>query len=1060
VTRNESRDCRSRSRLGFTMLMITTLILACALSCGPQLPSKEAEAYLSDTAWQTGLVYSVFDPCYGRLLPEVRRDTNFEGQSLTIDGVEYFKGFGGRLYSIIVYSVPPEAASIEGTVGIDDATMEGAVSGTYFSIWGDGKRLWQSPALSSDDPAVRFTVPVSGIQEIKLISDGQGYDSGDLADWCNVRWRTSQCASPDWHYVPRSPSIYVRADFHPFHLVYRGESIPVTVMAGQAEAVEVDCTILDESNIPVRETTLEPELAGDSTRGFVATALIPLQDIPNGLYQLKLLVTASGNRLAEKTYRFGLIESHLDNSIEGSIYGVNHHEFVASYEALAAAGVEWSRLWFCWAWIEPAKGDWQWSWYDERVAAAEEFGIKTIGVLGGLGQPEWSSPGNAPPGYETTQGCPANMTEWEDYVREVATRYRGQVTVWESWNEVVYPVSQMLYGWSVEKYVDLQRRTWRVLKEVDPANILLVDAVYLDFLESCLEAGLGDAYDGIVIHPYREGYTPEAICPNAWTGNTGDLLSVFLTAREWLNAHGRPDAQVWATEIGWGILGSGWDRPMVSEEDHGRYLARTFLLAQGSSEAANVCWHDFAGYMFGMCDGGANPRPAILSFASLVARLYEAEPVERYALEGSLQAFLFRRADKDVLALWSEQDTEFVMITPGSDLQLSMYDWFGNERTVLIPREGRAFPVTGRPVYLEGAELDQLQLVRVAPVQLSPESPTIIAGRETSITCTVDNLFAAGDRFIMRVDPPTGLSAGEREQVLSIVPGESGAFVIELQADRNASEGTRAVPITLILPDGLQAPLVAYVRIVSPMSVSVDPFDCTRLQEEAVNSTVSVRNQDQIPLSGQVTLAAPDGFTVDPAEASFSELGPGAETLVPFSLSAERRPTSGDALRLVVTTSDGARAEVARSLSPTVLDGDGDGLADGWGLFTHGNDAQATIEPGHAEFFCQRIDCTRFEKDWVILHRDGQDTIVEGKKYRITFWARQQGLESSLEMHVTNIDPWENCGIWREFGLTGDWQQFTVDFIATRSSDNATFRFGFTSTGTLWIEGMRLEELP
>lgn len=536
------------------------LLLVCALPCDPLLASHGAEAYLSDTPWRTGLVYSVFDPAYGRLSPEVRRNTNFHGQPLTIDGVKYPKGFGCRLYSIIEYAVPPEAGSVEGIVGIDDATGR-ATGDTYFSIWGDGQRLWQSPALSRDDPAVRFTVPVSGIRQIKLISDGQGYGNGDLANWCEVRWRTDQPASPAWHYVPRPASVHVRAEVHPFHLVYRGESIPVAVVAGRARVVEVRCTVLDESDIPIRETTLRLELTGDSTRGFAATGPVPLRGVPNGLYQLKLLVTADGNRLAERTVRFGLIESHLGKPIQGSIYGVNHHEFVSSYEPLAAAGVEWSRQWFCWAWIEPTNDDWRWSWHDERVAAAQEFGIKTIGVLGGIGQPEWSSPGTAPKGYKTTHGCPTDMAEWEEYVRAVATRYRGKVKVWESWNEIQGFADNRLYGWAVEKYVDLHRRTWRVLKEVAPENILLVSADSLGFVGRCLQAGLGNAYDGIVIHPYRPDTTPEARCVNDSVGRTGDLLAVFLAAREWLNVRNRPDAQVWATEIGWGLIGSGWAGP-------------------------------------------------------------------------------------------------------------------------------------------------------------------------------------------------------------------------------------------------------------------------------------------------------------------------------------------------------------------------------------------------------------------------------------------------------------------------------------------------------------------
>src|SRR5208283_3617668 len=119
----------------------------------------------------------------------------------------------------------------------------------------------------------------------------------------------------------------------------------------------------------------------------------------------------------------------------------------------------------------------------------------------------------------------------------------------------------------------------------DPSCKVLVSADSLAFVDDCLKAGLGDALDGIVIHPYRGSAAPEAPAATFGLGSTGDLVSVFDASRAWLDAHRRSDAGIWATEIGWAVSGDDW--PTVSVETHGRFLARTYLMAQGSGKAAN-----------------------------------------------------------------------------------------------------------------------------------------------------------------------------------------------------------------------------------------------------------------------------------------------------------------------------------------------------------------------------------------------------------------------------------------------------------------------------------------
>lgn len=1018
------------------------------------------EIPVADGPGAGGLVYSVYDPLYGRPLPEVKRNQNGHGHPLTLRGKQFARGFGCCRYSIIELEVPSEARALRCIIGIDDEKA-GPSGDTYFSVWAEGKRLWQSPALSAEDPPLWINVPVCGHRRIKLITDAQGYENYDLADWCDVRWVTA--APPgeaSWRYQLEPAAWSVRPELHPYHLAYRREGLPVSVMAGSPAPAEATCVVRDEREAVVLDKRL-PLAFGHSDIGPVpARVTIPLAGLKLGLYVARLGVMSGGGLRSEREVRFGLMEPRVGEPPSGTIYGVNHHEFAASYEPLRAAGIEWSRQWFCWAWIQPRRGEWHWGWHDERIAAAAQAGVKTIGVLGGIGSPNWSSPTNVALGQPTTLGCPEDMGAWEEYVRQVATRYKGRLSVWESWNEIMGAAEAKLQGWSVAKYIELHRRTWRVLKEVDPQNKLLLSADSLGFVQACLQAGLGECFDGIVPHPYRGIASPEAGVSNYCVGNLGDVGSVFDAGRKWLDDHGRPKAQIWATEIGWALTGGdGW--ATVPVETHGEYLPRAYLLAQASDHCANLSWHDFGLGMFGFFDGQGFPRPAYLSYAGLIARLEGARPLKRWRFRAPLHAALFARGGVNVLALWAESGVEFAMLRPTRDLRLTAYDWFGNPTPLDLPSSGQAVPATGRVMYLEGPSLADLDITPVHPAQVAAVPPSVVAGHSAGISCTVENLVGGAGEFALQVEPPAGLRAERPALTLSVPPGQSRAAIFALTADRGAPCGERRVPVTVTFPGGFSAPLEAYLTIVSPFSLTVEPFDCVALVRGPVAAKALVRNDDDRPLSGTVSFLAPEGFGVSPRERSFSNLAPGATVALPVALSGTRAPRPGEDLTLR-GAADGATVEIARSLTPVIRDEDHNGLATGWHLNPQGppehpDRATASIEEGHAEFLCQKITCTDFGGGWVILHRDGQDHITKGKRYRVSFWARQRGLKGTLSVAVYNIAPWESCGLESGFRVGGDWQKITTEFTAARDSDNVRFEFFLTETGTVWIEGMRLE---
>ncbi|MBU4373390.1 MAG: NPCBM/NEW2 domain-containing protein, partial [Euryarchaeota archaeon] len=969
------------------------------------------------------------------------------------------KGFGARGFSIIEYRLDGKFVRLETIIGVDDEQSKASGS-TIFSVWGDGMPLYTSPPLTRDDPPLRVTVDIAGISMLKLISDSMSYGNYDLADWCDTRFYLK--ASPSSvanQFVVEQGQLFLHPVYHPFHLIYRGETLQVEVLAGDGPIeVAFEYAVSDEQGVK-RLSGEEKLLLGKAFTPSSTTKInIPLERLPNGIWTATLRVRSDSVVRAERTVRFGLIDSRLGQPSQSTIFGVNHHEFISSYEPMAAAGIEWSRQWFCWAWIEPKKGMWRWNWHDERIAAAEQHHIKTIGVLGGLGQPNWSSPSNVESGQVTTPGFPANLDDWAEYVRAVATRYKGKVRVWESWNETRNKSSAQLYGWSIKNYADLHRLTYRILKEVDPKNKVLVCADRLSFVDELLSAGLGSTFDGIVIHPYRS----EA--PDAIVGSAGDLVDVLACSKDWLRSKQRPEAEVWATEIGWFLSGKGGLN--VSEKTHGDYLARTYILSQVSQNVAAVCWHDFSLPMFGLFDGKGYPRPSYMAYGALVNLLSGSKPLRQFKFS-DIRGALFQHKEKQILALWSPVGSSVASLKFSSEIEGTQSDLYGNSSSFHGTQKGRRVVVTESPSYISTSRIGVSEIKQLPSMfDLTVDHSSATAGQPIMLRLDVINQLDSEGEFRFNVRAAEHLTIKPKEGILNLGPGIKASKSITLNATRELLPGHHEITVTAVAPDGSHKDLKAIIEFKSPLELSVFPADFRSNFYPPFSFLVELLNRDTRPISGRLIFSVPQGFRVKPVDHTFTELAPWKTISLECELFSERAAMPMDLLNITSLTDDGLKVSDVRSLMPVIVDVDDNGHADGWKFFAQNtsktsvrNEATVCIVPGHSEFLCQKIQCTHFSDGWIILSRESQGTIVKGRRYRITFSARQEGMKGGLSAEVFNIKPWQSCSGEQNFCLSNDWQTFKTEFEAKRSSSKFLFEFFFTETGTVWIENMKLEDV-
>jgi hypothetical protein len=237
-------------------------------------------------------------------------------------------------------------------------------------------------------------------------------------------------------------------------------------------------------------------------------------------------------------------------------WGVTNLPLLAT--EMKSLGANWEREDLSWDSVEAQKGVFNWTRFDQTVAAAKAHGITILPIVGYA--PSWTSP--------TDAGA------YAEFVKAAVARYgpgtQANLQWWELWNEPYFA-----YAWSghtpePEAYARDVLAAAQAAKSVAPSVKLLVAADYqgqpqvggttssqTSWIDDMFTAAptLGKWIDGVSVHPY--GGDPAT--PLKETGGYRDTNGVWGfqridTIRSEFLAHG-VDVPFWITEEGW----STWD---------------------------------------------------------------------------------------------------------------------------------------------------------------------------------------------------------------------------------------------------------------------------------------------------------------------------------------------------------------------------------------------------------------------------------------------------------------------------------------------------------------------
>ena len=317
----------------------------------------------------------------------------------------------------------------------------------------------------------------------------------------------------------------------------------------------------------------------------------------------------------------------------------------------ADAGVKWSREEFGWGRIEPAKGKFDWTFYDQVVAVAKQNGITIYGELG-----YWS-------GW-TKPYTPEGIDDYCRFAAAVVDHYRNDIHHWEIWNE------PNIFFWQGprEMYAQLLKQASAAIKQANPEAQVLgcsTAGIDRDFIKQTMK--LGAPFDILTIHPYRGHLDDQAFIDDLT--KTAELVK-------------QPDGgkrPVWITEMGWATHTPHNSMPMdfevTTQRRQAELIARAYIDAIASGVGANISWYDFRcdgddpfnfEHNMGIITHDFRPKPAYRAYATMTRMLRGLKLERKLNLGEGVVGFRFSALGKPpVTTLWSISGDKTVAVPAG-----------------------------------------------------------------------------------------------------------------------------------------------------------------------------------------------------------------------------------------------------------------------------------------------------------------------------------------------------------------------------------------------------------
>jgi hypothetical protein len=252
-----------------------------------------------------------------------------------------------------------------------------------------------------------------------------------------------------------------------------------------------------------------------------------------------------------------------------------------------------------WYYIEQAPGVYRWTGLDNAVHAALANGATTI-LYTFYGTPSFYATNAGGPCFIAgVAGCaepPSNNQDWINFVTALVTRYKGEITHYEIWNEANRPNA---WAGSTAQIVTMAQGAYQTIKSIDPnAKVLSpgpdIGSDFASWIQDYLQAGGAQSSDGVSWHGYLCQDNPQMniVCPSDASCDSrgidcagAPLVNQIADVRQAAEAAGAANLPLYDTEGGW-----QQNLHLPNPDDQMGYVAR-WLIIQASEGVVIASWY-------------------------------------------------------------------------------------------------------------------------------------------------------------------------------------------------------------------------------------------------------------------------------------------------------------------------------------------------------------------------------------------------------------------------------------------------------------------------------------
>ncbi|HTL16263.1 MAG TPA: hypothetical protein VL793_03450, partial [Patescibacteria group bacterium] len=379
-------------------------------------------------------------------------------------------------------------------------------------------------------------------------------------------------------------------------------------------------------------------------------------------------------------------------------------------------GLTWRFEYSTWGALEPQKpdrSDGLAAWAAARILnekSRPDYLPHILPLSGNFGPVAWAKPhaSKSPPFFD-----------WDDYLPMVRDYAQLEKHLYPHMHPRIYgaawevnlnmPPNHMEPAYTPADVVELHRQTRAAIKSIDPDACIIGPCpsnLNPGWMESIFKAGLLEQVDGIESHGYADtGFMPEE---NNYPSKIAALNEMM---RQYNNGKVLP---VYITEAGIrGLLGS-----RIVHRQQAQFITRLAIILKGEGIRVFLPFYGIDydrdgwwGFCFNLEVDAKNPwmtkhispKPAVNALATCADLLERARPVRRVtALGKDVWAYLFRRDDIFILAVWSINGMKELSLPVGDKESVRLTDVMGRSSERLVRGGELRLRVDGSPQYLIG----------------------------------------------------------------------------------------------------------------------------------------------------------------------------------------------------------------------------------------------------------------------------------------------------------------------------------------------------------------------